>query len=56
MAEHLAHHGYLQVVQRRSGGFKEELREINFSIGAEYSYNQQFFLRAGYFNEKQIQG
>ncbi len=33
------------------GGFKEELREINFSIGAEYSYNQQFFLRAGYFKK-----
>ncbi len=31
------------------GGFKEELKEINFSIGAEYSYNNQFFLRAGYF-------
>ena len=38
------------------GGFKEELREINFSIGAEYSYNQQFFLRAGYFNENNYKG
>ena len=38
------------------GGFKEELREINFSIGAEYSYNQQFFLRAGYFNENKYKG
>lgn len=37
-------------------GFKEELREINFSIGAEYSYNQQFFLRAGYFNENKYKG
>ncbi len=32
------------------GGFKEELREINWSLGAEYSYNDQFFLRAGYFH------
>ncbi len=38
------------------GGFKEELQEINFSIGAEYSYNQQFFLRAGYFNESKYKG
>lgn len=30
------------------GGFKEELQEIQFSLGAEYAYNQQFFLRAGY--------
>lgn len=38
------------------GGFKEELREINFSIGAEYSYNQQFFLRTGYFHENKYKG
>jgi hypothetical protein len=38
------------------GGFKEELREITFSIGAEYSYNQQFFLRAGYYGESQYKG
>lgn len=38
------------------GGFKEELREITWSIGAEYTYNQQFFLRAGYFNENQFKG
>ena len=30
------------------GGFKEELQEINVSFGAEYNYNQQFFVRAGY--------
>lgn len=38
------------------GGFKEELREINWSFGAEYSYNQQFFLRAGYFYENEHKG
>ncbi len=38
------------------GGFKEELREINFSVGAEYSYNQQFFLRGGYFSENKYKG
>ncbi len=30
------------------GGFKEELQEINLSLGAEYAYNQQFFARLGY--------
>lgn len=38
------------------GGFKEELREITYSLGAEYSYNQQFFLRAGYFYENEFKG
>lgn len=38
------------------GGFKEELREISWSLGAEYSYNNQFFLRAGYFYENQYKG
>lgn len=38
------------------GGFKEELREITYSIGAEYSYNQQFFLRGGYYHESAYKG
>ncbi|MBQ9077025.1 MAG: type IX secretion system outer membrane channel protein PorV [Muribaculaceae bacterium] len=38
------------------GGFKEELREITYSFGAEYTYNQQFFLRAGYFYENEFKG
>lgn len=38
------------------GGFKEELREIMWSLGAEYSYNNQFFLRAGYFYENAMKG
>ena len=38
------------------GGSKEEIREINYSIGAEYSYNQQFFLRAGYYHESEFKG
>ena len=36
------------------GGAKEEFREITMSIGAEYSYNQQFFLRAGYYYENEF--
>ena len=38
------------------GGMKEEFREISFSLGAEYSYNDQFFLRAGYFYENEFKG
>lgn len=38
------------------GGFKEELREIMWSFGGEYNYNQQFFLRAGYFYENAMKG
>ncbi len=38
------------------GGFKEELQEINVSVGAEYSYNQQFFVRAGYNYENANKG
>ncbi|MBQ2046262.1 MAG: type IX secretion system outer membrane channel protein PorV [Muribaculaceae bacterium] len=38
------------------GGFKEELREITYSVGAEYNYNQQFFIRAGYFYENEFKG
>lgn len=38
------------------GGAKEELREISWSFGAEYSYNNQFFLRAGYFYENEFKG
>ena len=33
------------------GGFKEELQEIYFSTGLEYSYNRRFFVRAGYYYE-----
>jgi hypothetical protein len=38
------------------GGFNEELKEIMWSLGAEYSYNQQFFARAGYFHESAMKG
>ena len=38
------------------GGFSEELKEFSFSLGAEYSYNDQFFARAGYFFEDKTKG
>ncbi len=38
------------------GSAKEELQEVRFSLGAEYSYNDQFFVRAGYFYEHPNKG
>jgi hypothetical protein len=38
------------------GGFSEELKEFQISLGAEYSYNNQFALRAGYFYEAPTKG
>ena len=38
------------------GGFKEELKEFQISVGAEYSYNEQFAFRAGYFYENPLKG
>lgn len=38
------------------GGFKEELDEIQWSIGAEYVYHDQFSLRAGYHHEAENKG
>ena len=38
------------------GGMSEEFKEITFSLGAEYWYNKQFALRAGYFYEDATKG
>ena len=38
------------------GGFKEELQEIRWSVGAEYVYNDKFSLRAGYHHESENKG
>lgn len=38
------------------GGFKEELREIQWSVGAEYTYHQQFSIRGGYHHENEFKG
>lgn len=37
-------------------GFSEELKEITWALGAEYSYRDAFMLRTGYFNESQEKG
>jgi len=37
-------------------GFKEELRELMFSMGVEYWYDEQFAVRAGYYTEHATKG
>ena len=48
--------GIFQSFGDAPGGFNEEIREINFSLGTEYWYNNQFAIRAGYFNEHNTKG
>lgn len=38
------------------GGFKDELQEIYYGVGAEYTYNDKFSLRAGYHHEAENKG
>ena len=38
------------------GGFKEELQEVSWSLGGEYTYNDKFSLRAGYHHESANKG
>ena len=37
-------------------GFSEELKEFTYSIGAEYSYQNSFAMRLGYFHESPMKG
>lgn len=37
-------------------GFKEEMEEIQWSVGLEYIYNDRFSLRAGYHHESENKG
>lgn len=37
-------------------GFKGEMEELQWSIGAEYVYNEKFVLRVGYHHESKMQG
>ena len=38
------------------GGSSEELKEVMYSVGAEYIYDKMFFLRGGYFHEDASKG
>ena len=48
--------GIFKSVGDAPGGFKEELQEIQWSVGAEYIYHDQFAVRAGYHNESENKG
>ncbi|MDR0363574.1 MAG: type IX secretion system outer membrane channel protein PorV [Bacteroidales bacterium] len=48
--------GMIQSFYDAPGGFKEEMAEFMFGLGAEYWYNKQFGIRLGYFNENRYKG
>jgi hypothetical protein len=48
--------GVFQSFSDAPGGFSEELKEITYSAGAEYLYEDSFALRAGYFHENKDKG
>ena len=48
--------GVFQSFYDAPNGFREELQEIQVSVGAEYWYNQIFAVRAGYFFEHKNKG
>jgi hypothetical protein len=48
--------GVFQSFGDAPGGFSEELREFTWALGAEYTYQENFAFRAGYFNEADDKG
>ena len=48
--------GIFQSFWDAPGGKEEEFREINYSVGSEYWYNDQFAIRTGYFHEHNTKG
>ena len=48
--------GVFQSFSDAPGGFSEELKEITYSVGAEYLYQDSFSLRMGYFHENPDKG
>ena len=48
--------GVLQSFSDAPGGFSEEMKEITYSAGAEYLYQDSFALRMGYFYESPDKG
>jgi hypothetical protein len=38
------------------GGFSEELKEVTYSVGSEYVYQDSFAFRLGYFHESPVKG
>lgn len=48
--------GMLQSFGDAPGGFSEELKEFTWALGSEYTYNDAFAFRAGYFHENANKG
>ena len=48
--------GVFQSFGDAPGGAVEEFKEVGWGVGAEYSYNKQFFARVGYMHEDYIKG
>ena len=48
--------GMFQSFGDAPGGFSEEINEFTYSIGAEYTYQDAFAFRLGYFNEHETKG
>lgn len=48
--------GMIQSFYDAPGGFREEMKEIIWSLGLEYSYRNLLFIRAGYFHESKDKG
>ena len=48
--------GWFQSFADAPGGTKEEFNEVRWGAGIEYSYNKQFFARAGYSYENYYKG
>jgi hypothetical protein len=48
--------GMFQSFTDAPDGFSEELKEVTYSIGSEYIYQDSFSFRAGYFHESPDKG
>ena len=48
--------GMFQSFGDAPGGFSEEMKEWTWALGAEYSYQDSFAIRAGYFHEAEEKG
>ena len=48
--------GLFQSFYDAPGGFKEEMQELQLSVGAEYWYSDMFAVRLGYFYENKYKG
>lgn len=48
--------GIFQSFSDAPGGFEEELKEFTWALGTEYSYQDSFLFRLGYFHESEEKG